>query len=84
MRVRIVVDGVDRQVEAGLPLASALLAEGLRRLRVSPRLGAPRGAFCFMGVCQECLVTVDERLSRACQTPVREGMRVDLGRRGEV
>ena len=39
--------------------------------------GAPRGIFCGMGVCFDCLVTVDGLAEqRACMTPVRRGMRV--------
>jgi NADPH-dependent 2,4-dienoyl-CoA reductase/sulfur reductase-like enzyme len=40
--------------------------------------GSARGVFCGMGVCRDCLVTVDGIPgSRACLTPVRDGMRVD-------
>jgi sarcosine oxidase subunit alpha len=47
-------------------------------LRASPRAGAARGAFCHMGVCQECVLHVDGVLRQACLTFVREGMRVEL------
>ncbi len=41
------------------------------------RSGAPRGPFCGMGVCFDCLVTVDGRPSqRACLTKVEAGMDV--------
>ena len=41
------------------------------------RSGAPRGPFCGMGVCFDCLVTVDGRPSqRACLTKVAAGMDV--------
>ena len=41
------------------------------------RSGAPRGPFCGMGVCFDCLVTVDGRPSqRACLTKVSAGMDV--------
>ncbi len=39
-----------------------------------------RGAFCHMGVCQECALHVDGVLRQACLTPVRPGMAVE--RRG--
>ena len=42
-----------------------------------PRTGSPRGAFCMMGVCQECLVRIDGVLRQACLTPVEDGMRVE-------
>ena len=75
--VEIVVDGSPVAACPGESLAAALLVAGRRALRASPRLGMPRGAFCMMGVCQECLVRVDGRLVPACQTAVRPGMRVE-------
>lgn len=76
--VTIRVDG--RAVEAveGEMLAAALMAAGIWRLRASPRDGAPRGAFCLMGVCQECAIHVDGRLTQACMTPVSAGLEVEL------
>jgi predicted molibdopterin-dependent oxidoreductase YjgC len=73
----------DRIVEAplGENLACALMAVGIRRLRASPRGHADRGAFCLMGVCQECVVRVDGRVTTACTEPVRAGMIVELGER---
>ncbi len=59
-------------------MAAALLAAGLRVWRHTPS-GAPRGIFCGMGVCFDCLVTVDDLADqRACVTPVRPGMQVQL------
>lgn len=82
--VEIRVEGAAWRVPAGLTLAAALLQGGTRALRTSPRLGAPRGAFCMMGVCQECAVEIDGRIRRACMTPVREGMVVSLKGAGQA
>ena len=72
--VRLSFDG--REIE-GLPgetIAAALGAAGITAMR-SARSGAPRGPFCGMGVCFDCLVTVDGRPSqRACLTKVAAGM----------
>lgn len=78
-RVRIQVDG--RLVEAyeGETVAAALLAAGMVALRRSPRTGAPRGAFCMMGVCQECVVSIDGVPGPSCRVSVREGLDVALG-----
>ena len=62
---------------AGETVAVALLCAGRLDVRRSPRTGGPRGAFCMMGVCQECLVRVDGVLRQACLTPVEDGMRVE-------
>lgn len=60
----------------GETVAAALTAAGITALRRA-RNGEPRGVFCGMGVCYECLVTVDGgRAQRACMTKVRDGMAV--------
>ncbi len=58
-------------------LGAVLWEAGVRALREAPRSGAPRGMFCAMGVCFECLVRVDGELRRACLVRVREGMQVE-------
>ena len=80
--IEISVDGRTLEAFAGESLAAALLAAGRRELRASPRAGTPRGVFCLMGTCQECLVRVDGARALACQTPVRVGMRVETGSGG--
>ena len=65
----------------GESIAAALFASGRRFTRWTARTGEPRGYFCGMGVCQDCLVTVDGLPNvRACVTPVRDGMRVESQR----
>jgi predicted molibdopterin-dependent oxidoreductase YjgC len=76
--LKIEVDGVPVGAFAGENVAAALMAAGIVRLRESPRAGSPRGAFCLMGVCQECRVIIDGRLQQACLIEVREGMSVQL------
>lgn len=74
--VRIEVDGTPFEARAGDSVASALLAAGRRELRAGPD-GMPRGVFCGIGVCFDCLVTIDGRPDqRACLAAVRDGMSV--------
>ncbi|NPT69042.1 (2Fe-2S)-binding protein [Paraburkholderia sp. RL16-012-BIC-B] len=75
--VRFLFDGRPVRARQGESVAAALFASGTKTLRTSPRNGAPRGMFCLMGSCQECLVVVDGRRALACRTTVFEGMRVD-------
>jgi predicted molibdopterin-dependent oxidoreductase YjgC len=72
--VDILVDGQPIHAFLGETVATALLAAGIRWLRSSPRSNSPRGLFCAMGVCQECVLVIDGRRSTACTTLVREGM----------
>ena len=80
--VAIEVDGQRVDAYPGESLATALLAAGVRAFRRT-RSRAPRGPVCNMGVCFECVVTVDGAPGvRACATPVSEGMRVETGAGG--
>ena len=76
--VEITVDNKPLLAHPGESLAAALLAADIGTLRYSPGAKQPRGAFCFMGVCQECLLQVDNRRVLACQTPVHAGMVVSM------
>ncbi|RYY52901.1 MAG: (2Fe-2S)-binding protein [Comamonadaceae bacterium] len=75
--VTFTVDGIRVGAFAGESVASALWAAGRRELRHSPRADLPRGMFCLMGSCQECLVWVGARKLPSCQVPVSEGLAVD-------
>ncbi|MCB9870705.1 MAG: (2Fe-2S)-binding protein [Planctomycetes bacterium] len=75
-RVAFEFDGRRIEAFAGETVATALLAAGVDALRRSARRGEPRGVFCDMGVCFECLVYREGQAVRACMEPVREGMRL--------
>ena len=62
----------------GESIAAALLRCGVVELRSSPVGGGARGAFCWMGICQECLVDIDGKRLEACRTPAREGQVVSV------
>ncbi|MBL8734751.1 MAG: (2Fe-2S)-binding protein [Planctomycetes bacterium] len=66
---------------AGDSIAMALWAAGERELRRSSGEGRPRGVYCNMGVCFDCLVVVDGVTVRGCTTTVQDGMRVERGGR---
>ena len=69
----------DRTLPAleGVSVAAAILAAGIATTRHTPVSGAPRGPFCMMGVCFDCLMEIDGEPNRqACMVEVREGMRV--------
>ena len=69
-------NGSEIRCRTGETIATALLCAGQLELRRSPRAREPRGAWCMMGVCQECLVRVDGEVRQACLTPAESGMRV--------
>ncbi len=75
--VHFVFDGRPIDSFEGESVVAALFAAGLRELRHSPRDGAPRGMFCLMGSCQECLVWVGGRKLPACQVSVAAGLEIE-------
>ena len=70
-------DGAPVRVRNGQSLASALTEAGHKAFRETAG-SAKRGMFCGMGVCQDCLVTVDGTPNvRACMTPAQAGQVVE-------
>ena len=75
------VDGERVEAFPGETVAAALLASGARALRSTAKRGQPRSLYCGMGICWDCLVTVDGAPSqRACMTEAKPGMRVETQR----
>lgn len=73
--VTITVDGASLVAYAGESVATALLASGCRTFRHTRRTGAPRGLFCGMGICFECVVDIHGVGEvRSCVTPVEADM----------
>ena len=75
--VTIDYDGQPVPAREGDSVAAALLAAGHGATRTAPAGAAPRGPYCMMGVCFDCLVEIDGVPNvQACMTPVRDGMTV--------
>lgn len=78
--IEIIVDGATVVVPAVGSIAAALLSLGHDAFRKTPTRGVARGPFCMMGVCFDCLVTIDGAANRrSCLVPVRPGVRVETG-----
>ncbi len=78
-RLKFFLNGQELYAYQGESVAAALLAEGQTVLRYTPRHGEPRGLFCGMGVCFDCVMTIDGRPNQqACLTLVNEGMRIEI------
>jgi len=76
--VTLDIDGRSVQVPKGESVAAAVLAHAPGATRTTPVSGAPRAPYCMMGVCFECLMTIDGKPNRqACLRTVREGMRIE-------
>ena len=76
--VTILFEGGPIRAREGESVAAALLAAGILDFRTTPVSRAPRGPFCMMGACFDCLAVVDGVGGvQTCLVPVREGMRVE-------
>jgi len=72
MSVQITVDGAVLEGRDGQTIAGVLLAAGRRTWRTAA--GAERGIFCGMGICQDCVLTVNGVEGvRACQRTACDG-----------
>lgn len=73
-------DGKVYHAFEGETIAAALLANGVRKLRVHEETSTPRGIYCNIGHCYECRVTVNDISGiRSCLTKVTEGAIVKSG-----
>ncbi len=61
----------------GQTVGAALINSGIYGWRLTRRHGTPRGLFCGIGVCYDCLITIDGLPNqRACQVSATTGMTV--------
>jgi len=79
--VRITINGTTISAIEGEPIAAALLANGIRICRQTEKKNEPRGIFCAIGQCTDCMMTVDGVPNiRTCVTPAHEGMRIETSK----
>ena len=77
--VEVFIDGRSVAAREGDTVSAALLASGLDVRRATAVSGAPRLPYCMMGVCFDCLVTVDGVGNRqGCLVPVSPGMKIEV------
>jgi predicted molibdopterin-dependent oxidoreductase YjgC len=76
--VIIHVNGQSIKAKEGEPIASALIAAGIMIFRTTRVLQEPRGYFCGIGLCSDCMMTVNNTPNiRTCITQVQEGMSIE-------
>ena len=74
--ITIRFDGREIAALPGETVAAALSAAEIVAFRKT-QSGAPRGLYCGMGACLDCVVTIDGRIGqRACMTKVAPGMEI--------
>jgi NADPH-dependent 2,4-dienoyl-CoA reductase/sulfur reductase-like enzyme len=76
--IPIVVDGRTISAREGETVAAALTANGIRVFRHTAKRREPRGLFCGIGQCTDCVMEIDGVPNqRTCMTIVRAGMVVN-------
>lgn len=76
--VTISIDSTPVTVDTGTTVAGAMIAQGATAWRSTRNNERPRGLFCGIGACFDCLVTIDSVPNqRACMVRVCEGQQID-------
>lgn len=75
--IEFTYDGITLSGLEGEPIAIALEASGIMIHRYTKKQHKPRGIFCAIGRCTDCVMVVDGKPNvRTCVTPLKEGMAV--------
>jgi predicted molibdopterin-dependent oxidoreductase YjgC len=73
--VTLVVDGRKIKAYEGEMISAALVASGIFTFRYTSKKKEPRGIFCAIGRCTDCVMEVNGRPNvRTCITPVEDNM----------
>lgn len=77
-KVTLYYNGQPLEAYEGEPVAAALMNAGIRVFRTTAKRHEPRGIFCAIGRCTDCMMIVDGMPNtRTCVTVVKDGMRVE-------
>ncbi len=80
-QITFTLDGVALTAQNGQSIAAAMIVNEMRITRSTRIENKPRGIFCGIGSCFDCLVVVDGFANqRACITYVRDGMKIETQR----
>lgn len=77
--VTIYVDGKELKARKGEMILATLLANDIIINRYTRKNHEPRGLFCGIGQCTDCMMTVNGIPNvRTCITPVEDGMQIEV------
>jgi len=79
-QVKINFEGIEIMANKGEPIATALMNAGIKDLRYTRKHHEPRGVYCAIGRCTDCMMVVNGQANvRTCITVVEDGMSVERG-----
>ena len=77
-RITVTLNATPVTAEAGQSVGAVLMGEGIKAWRTTRNEGKPRGLFCGIGACYDCLVTVDGQPNqRACMVQACDSMNIE-------
>ena len=75
LTIEFTFNGTTVRAIQGQSIAAALFQAGITSLRKTRIKGEERSIFCGIGICWDCVVTINGRANqRACLIEVRDGM----------
>lgn len=75
--VTFTYNGMELSGYEGEPIAAALKSAGVMVHRYTAKGHKPRGIFCAIGRCTDCVMIVNGKPNiRTCVTPLQEGMQI--------
>lgn len=76
--IQVTLDGKVITATEGQSVGALLLTQGQRATRTTRNNGKPRGMFCGIGICFDCLITINGVTNqRACLTVVEQSMAIE-------
>lgn len=80
--INLSFNGVSFTATPGKTVGGALADMGIHSWRATRIHGKPRGLFCGIGICHDCLITVNGIANqRACLVPITNGMQLESSQR---
>ena len=77
-RITVTLNTTPVETEAGQSVGAVLMGQGIKAWRTTRHDGKPRGLFCGIGACYDCLITIDgEPNQRACMVQACESMNIE-------
>ncbi|MEJ2221061.1 MAG: (2Fe-2S)-binding protein [Desulfobacterales bacterium] len=77
-KIQFTFDGQPMEGFEDEPIAIALRSNGVLIHRYTTRRNEPRGMFCAIGRCTDCIMVVDGKPNiRTCVEPLKDGMKVE-------
>jgi hypothetical protein len=74
--VEVEFGGKKLKLPLGANLAASLLVAGTDTFRYTPVSESPRGPFCMMGACFDCLIDIDGVHRQACLLAVTPNLNI--------